>query len=285
VRIGTEEKSGEKAGKSTVGDQNEKIDEKAPEIAGLSYKSETEVKYSDRSKIFNYDQGVYLIEINMTADTSRQKPEKDGEAVSGAQKLYRNPVVKYLVLPQKAEIPAGLDKDVIVIHCPVKKAYIASASVFAMLDELGAADAAGTLGFTAADVKDADLKEKVQKSPAVFAGTWDNWDFRTMVGEETDLAVEDGRILPGKDAGKEQTEKAEAELYKLADRAAQMKTALFVDRSQDEANVLARAEWYKVYGTIFGVPEKGRELYEEAVAKATDADRKQALDEMEKDGK
>jgi hypothetical protein len=104
-----------------------------------------------------------------------------------------------------------------------------------------------------------------------------------MVSEKLDFAIEDGQLLPGKNAGEEETKKAEELLSKLADRSEQMKMPLFVDRSGDEVNDLARAEWYKVYGTIFGVPEQGKKLYEEVEKKAGETLKAQAQEAIEKE--
>ena len=40
------------------------LDEKAPEIMGLSYQSETKVEHAKYFKIYHYDQGVTLLEID-----------------------------------------------------------------------------------------------------------------------------------------------------------------------------------------------------------------------------
>ena len=63
----------------------------------------------------------------MTADTAR-KPEtadsKESTAAeekdaSASEKLYTGNVIKYLIVPEGAVIPAGLDKDVILIQKPL----------------------------------------------------------------------------------------------------------------------------------------------------------------------
>lgn len=68
---------------STNSDQ--KLDEKAPEIIGLEYQSETKLDYAEYFKIYHYDQGIVLLEIDMTKDTARD-PEKAEEEKSGNQK-------------------------------------------------------------------------------------------------------------------------------------------------------------------------------------------------------
>lgn len=54
---------------------NQKLDEQAPEIIGLEYQSETKLDYAEYFKIYHYDQGIVLLEIDMTKDTARD-PEK-----------------------------------------------------------------------------------------------------------------------------------------------------------------------------------------------------------------
>ncbi len=44
------------------------LDEKAPEIMGLSYQSETKVEHAEYFKIYHYDQGITLLEIDQRKD-------------------------------------------------------------------------------------------------------------------------------------------------------------------------------------------------------------------------
>lgn len=62
---------------------NQKLDEKAPEIIGLEYQSETKLDYAEYFKIYHYDQGIVLLEIDMTKDTARD-PEKAEDKKSEA---------------------------------------------------------------------------------------------------------------------------------------------------------------------------------------------------------
>ena len=64
---------------------NQKLDEKAPEIIGLEYQSETKLDYAEYFKIYHYDQGIVLLEIDMTKDTARD-PEKTEEEKSENEK-------------------------------------------------------------------------------------------------------------------------------------------------------------------------------------------------------
>jgi hypothetical protein len=51
----------------------------------LEYQSETKLDYAEYFKIYHYDQGIVLLEIDMTKDTARD-PEKAEEEKSGNQK-------------------------------------------------------------------------------------------------------------------------------------------------------------------------------------------------------
>ena len=62
---------------------NQKLDEQAPEIIGLEYQSETKLDYAEYFKIYHYDQGIALLEIDMTKDTARD-PEKAEDKKSEA---------------------------------------------------------------------------------------------------------------------------------------------------------------------------------------------------------
>lgn len=72
---------------------NQKLDEEAPQIIGLEYQSETKVEHAKYFKIYNYDQGIILLEIDLSQGTGRteaaesQKTEKtSGTAKKTTQK-------------------------------------------------------------------------------------------------------------------------------------------------------------------------------------------------------
>lgn len=54
---------------------NNKLDEEAPQIIGLTYESETRLDYAEYFKLYHYQDGISLLEVDMTKDTVRD-PEK-----------------------------------------------------------------------------------------------------------------------------------------------------------------------------------------------------------------
>lgn len=68
-------------GNGTNFGSKDKLDEKAPDIIGLKYKSETKLDYADYFKIYHYDDDITLLEIDLSKDTDKdpEKLEKDAE--------------------------------------------------------------------------------------------------------------------------------------------------------------------------------------------------------------
>ena len=67
---------------------------------------------------------------------------------------------------------------------------------------------------------------------------------------------------------------------KLASQAVQMDMAMFVDRSADEKNDLAKAEWYKVYGIIFDAQDQAEDLYKKVTDSASEQEKKEAVEAL-----
>lgn len=346
---------------------NEKLDEKAPDIIGLEYKSETKLDYAKYFKIYHYDKDVTLLEIDMTKDTDKD-PEKlkeetatknsektstgtdskkdsksgkkkavkitikrnnedsknsdtqsityndEGEAVVQTQEeitadLYKANVVKYLIVPEDSdvELPVGIEKEMIVIKLPVKRAYVDSEESLHTMDDLKLLKKIAAVGYDQ-DETDIDAVNKaLEKEEMIYAGAADDLKFREIVKNKIDLAIVSSEILSGSEtekAAKEEEEKdgkkiktdsadkktadttdkknsktvndvtADSEteetsvLDDLADNFATLGIPLIIDRSADEKSELAKAEWLKVYGAVFGCSKKTDQLYNKAVKAA-----------------
>ena len=160
---------------------NKKMDEVAPEIIGLEYQSETKAEYAKYFKIYHYDQGITLLEIDMNKKTGRKaagKKWKEASETSGLNPaeqeqaaLYLNKVVKYLIIPKNAEIPAGLDKEVIVVRQPADHVYAGSNKTISLMEELGQLDKVTAVGVKKNKCKNETIKEKMAEKEVVYAGT------------------------------------------------------------------------------------------------------------------
>ena len=328
---------------STISTDNSKLDTTAPEIMGLEYKAETKLAYAEYFKMYHYDEGITLLEIDMTKDTERD-PEKQTEddkkvedtdtvaaedtaaatdeeeaaAASDSKKtgtekakdltektkeLYEGNVVKYLIVPKDVEIPAGLDKDMIVIQLPVEKAYVASEDALKLLDEqLDAAESIKAVGMEQKDCQIENIAKAMEDKKISFDGAFDDLDYKALVKDEIDFAILPSKFLPGNAKDEEDADAADEtadtkaqdqkddkddkttdkkadedktpeELLKeenerlsdTAERLATLTIPMLVDRSADEKTDLAKAEWLKVYGVIFGCEDQANELFQQIV--------------------
>ena len=341
---------------------NEKLDEKAPDIIGLEYKSETKLDYAKYFKIYHYDKDVTLLEIDMTKDTDKD-PEKlkeetatkdsektstktdskknnksgkkkavkiaikrdnedskksdtqsityndEGEAVVQTQEeiiadLYKANVVKYLIVPEDSdvELPVGIEKEMIVIHLPVKHAYVDSEESLNTMDDLKLLKKIAAVGYDQDETDIEAVNKALEKEDMVYAGSADDLKFREIVKNKIDLAIVSSEILPGSETEKavkegkdgkttktDSTDKKTVDTTKkkdsktvndvtgdseteatsvlddLADNFATLGIPLIIDRSADEKSELAKAEWLKVYGAVFGCSKKTDQLYNKAV--------------------
>ena len=245
---------------SMISTGNLKLDEKAPEIIGLNTVSEETLEYAKYFKIFHYENDITLLEIDMVSDTDRtaetledagENSEKASEAAetekvsaeTGAseeaavatdttEKLYGGNVVKYLIVPNDQEVPAGLDKDTIIVKQPLEKVYSGSEAGKAVLEQL-----------------------ELQNLIAV-EGDYTEIEFRDIIQNKCDLVILPAEILKDEDG--------EKILEETAQRLSLLDIPMIVDRSGDEEDDLAKEEWLKAYGVLFDCSDLAAELISKA---------------------
>ena len=254
-------------GNGTNFGSKDKLDEKAPDIIGLKYKSETKLDYANYFKIYHYDDDITLLEIDLSKDTDKdpEKLEKDaqdkdiadtdnkkdtkktsksgkkkvakitikrndeekkttdtqsvayndeGEAAVQTQEeitadLYKAKVVKYLIVPEDsdAELPVGIEKEMIVVKLPIKHAYVDSEESIDTLETLKLLKKVKAVGFDQ-DETDIDAVNKgLEEEKMVYAGAADDLKFRELVKNKIDFAIVSSEVLPGSKIAEDAQEK------------------------------------------------------------------------------
>lgn len=239
---------------------NKKMDEVAPEIIGLEYQSETKAEYAKYFKIYHYDQGITLLEIDMNKKTGRKaagKKWKEASETSGLNPaeqeqaaLYLNKVVKYLIVPENAEIPAGLDKEVIVVRQPADHVYAGSNKTFSLMEELGQLDKVTTVGVKKNKCKNETIKEKMAEKEVIYAGTSGKLNYKKLVKSKCNLALLSSSVLPEKRSSKKAAKKKMTAYRKMTEKMTLLQIPVIVDRAKDEKGKDAQKEWEKVYQVI-----------------------------------
>lgn len=305
-------KKGAGAGKSNsnseAGDDGhvtttKKLSSKAPDLMGLEFKEEVKVENAEYFKIYKYEQGITLIEVDQASDTALYKEEKktadkdkakddsavsdepaeeqtqgnieydeEGNPIARSQNeitddLYHNNIVNYLIVPKDVEIPAGLDKDCIIIQQPVENGYVASDAVLENMEELGMLESVKTLGMEEDQVESDELKAAIKDEKVEALGSYDDPNYAKIIKAKTDLALFPDDVLPEEVKDKEDTEaKEESDAKKealevLQRRFSALAVPMLIDRSGDEKSNYGKAEWIKVYGQIFGEEEKAEQAF------------------------
>ena len=238
------------------------LDEKAPEIMGLSYQSETKVEHAEYFKIYHYDQGITLLEIDQrkdedTKETKTKDTKEDTDSgLTPAQEeqlaLYKAKIVRYLIVPEDAEIPAGLDKEMIVIQKPKKSAYVGSEEVLEILDKLNATDQITSVGVKQKNCKVEGIAKAMKAKKIIYAGTYKKPENKKLMKSKCDLAILSNKILPDEKNEKKMSVEDQQKRYEeLAEKFVLLDVPMIVDRSVDEEKDDAKAEWSKVYEAIF----------------------------------
>ncbi len=224
-----------------VNEQYQVLDEEAPAILGLTWSGEPVTTDSDQIRMYHYENGYTLLEIR-TTEEAEEAPEEDSDADASA--LYRNPVLKYLMIPENGEIPAGVDRQVILVQQPVEAVAVTSPDALNRMEEMDLLDRIAGVGIPEEQIPIASVKEAMAgEEPEVAAiGTYDDISYKDLLMGKMDLLIEDAAIL---EAGDEA-------LYELGKRAVQMKLPVLVDLSQKEQTPEGRAAWQDVYAEIFG---------------------------------
>ena len=238
------------------------LDEKAPEIMGLSYQSETKVEHAKYFKIYHYDQGITLLEIDQrkdedTKETKTKDTKEDTDSgLTPAQEeqlaLYKAKIVRYLIVPEDAEIPAGLDKEMIVIQKPKKSAYVGSEEVLEILDKLNATDQITSVWVKQKNCKVEGIAKAMKAKKIIYAGTYKKPENKKLMKSKCDLAILSNKILPDEKNEKKMSVEDQQKRYEeLAEKFVLLDVPMIVDRSADEEKDDAKAEWSKVYEAIF----------------------------------
>ena len=253
AETGKENESGTKTSAQKTERQNTKDKDKnkdrkdnkeVSEIIGLGEAEEIPMKYAEYCRLYRYAGGIKLLQIDLTTDSSLSYEEKDMEAQTEVeydeegrpiaksqseitQALYQNSTVSYLLVPKGTEIPAGLDKEMILISIPADKTWSASRAAGRFMQALGCE------GMLTADASESE-------NPAAP-------DFKSIVQDENNLA-----ILPLQ---------PQTQLETLEKRFATLNIPVILDRSADEKTLQAKAEWAKVYAALYGADEQAEAAF------------------------
>ena len=210
IYIGCAEEGSGISAVTTAGDTYDVLDDAPPLITGLPEEGEL-VAESGLLRIFSYGNEGHLIELDTgMADRFEELAEERMQERSP----YLRPVIKYLLVSEDMEIPAGMEKLLVVVKLPAESIYSDSDAAHAAIQDL---------------VSEDRLK------------TGDGLpDYRSLISDHTDLLLAGGVWLP------DEPEEGETWL-ELADTMTTLGIPMFIDRSADDPAEEADQIWLNAY--------------------------------------
>ena len=195
-----------------------------PEWSALAAIRQVPLKHATQFSLTEYEQGYTLLDI----------------PTSG----------RFLIVPQGAGLPRGLDDDVVPLYAPLDRMYLAATS---SMDFFRALDSVPAVRLSCLDVNGwyiEEAKAALQSGSMLFAGKYSAPDYELIFAEKCDLAIESTMIYHSPEV-KEQLEK--------------LGVPVLVERSSYEEDPLGRMEWIKVYGALLGKLPEAEALFDAEV--------------------
>ena len=148
--------------------KEEQKENSAPEISGLTFESELDLKRATEFSVYHYEDDYDLIDIH---DHQR-----------------------FLLVPEGGKAPEGLDDDIIVLQKPVDRIYLAATASMAMFVSMDALDHIRMSSVKKEGWTFDEPKEAMDKGDIIYAGKYSEPDYETMLDEQCDLALESTMI-------------------------------------------------------------------------------------------
>lgn len=191
-----------------------------PDWSTLTVRRQVPLTNADQFSLTEYDRGYILLDI----------------PTSG----------RFLIVPEEAGVPRGLDVDVVPLYAPLDRIYLAATSA---MDYFRALDSIDRVRLSCLDVNGwyiEEAKAALQSGSMLFAGKYSAPDYELIFAEKCDLAIESTMIYHSPEV-KEQLEK--------------LGVPVLVERSSYEEDPLGRMEWIKVYGALLGKLPQAEALF------------------------
>jgi len=202
-----------------------------PELKGLTYESTMELKRAEQFSVYNYEGGYNLVII------------KDQQS--------------FLLVPKGKDAPEGLPEDIVVLHKPVKRIYLAATATMAMFCSMGALDNVRMSSIKEEDWTFDEPKEAMRSGKIIYAGRYRAPDYETMMDEQCDLAIESTMI---------------EHVPEVQEMIEEIDIPVLIDRSSYEPDPMGRAEWIKLYGVLTDHEKEATAFFDEQLESLKELD-------------
>ncbi len=154
---------------------------------------------------------------------------------------------RFLLLPENAVPPEGLDDDITALRQPLDNIYLAASSAMDFFRELDRLDRVRLTSTTAANWSIPEVLEALDNGDILYAGRYSAPDYELLLDQKSSLAIESTMIYHSP----ETAEQLEA-----------LGIPVMVERSSYEPHPLGRMEWIKLYGLLAGAEEEAEAFFD-----------------------
>lgn len=171
---------------------------------------------------------------------------------------------RFLLVPENADTPSGLEEDVVILQQPLENIYLVATSAMDLFRALDGIKNIRLSGTTSQGWYIEEAKRAMEEGKILYAGKYSAPDYELILAEGCDLAVESTMIYHTPEV-KEQLEK--------------LNIPVLVERSSYESDPMGRMEWIKLYGVLLGKEKEAEQYFAEQLIKL------KALDNEKSTGK
>lgn len=212
------------------------MSEETAGLSSLQFQGSMELQYAENFSIDYYEGGYKLL---TTIPDSKQ----------------------YLLVPEGAEVPVGLDEEICILQEPLDNIYLVASGVMDMFASLDAVDQIRFSGQKQENWYIQKAKDAMAEGTLVYAGKYSKPDYELLVSEGCDLAIENRMITHSPEV---------MEMLESFD------IPVMIEYSSYEQHPLGKVEWVKFFGVLTG---------KEAEAEAAFAEQAEILETVSNDKK
>lgn len=155
---------------------------------------------------------------------------------------------RFLIVPEQAEAPEGLEEDIVILKQPIQDIYLVASAVMDMFCQLDGLDAISFSGQKQENWYIEDAKNAMAEGRLLYAGKYNRPDYEQLVSRGCRLAIENGMITHAPEV-----------VEKLED----FGIPVLMEASSYEAHPLGRVEWIKLFGALLGKEEAAERIFQE----------------------
>ncbi|OPZ22338.1 MAG: Periplasmic binding protein [Firmicutes bacterium ADurb.BinA205] len=144
---------------------------------------------------------------------------------------------KYLIKPENSDVDTSAVKDMTIIELPIENVYCAASSAMDLIDSAGALDMVSMTSTQYNDWGLDNVRQAFDEDMLVYVGKYSAPDYEYILSENCPLAIESTMIYHSP---------------QVKEKLEELGIPVLVERSSYESDPLARLEWIKLYGILFG---------------------------------